>query len=143
VPWNRKAGLEENLGIPLPVTTQCEITAAAAVWLQPAPEELQRQAAQGEVVHNDDTYMPCCRWTGMPMSPPERTGVFTSGLMWIYRERRIALYFTGCKHAGENLAEVLKRRSGDLPPIILSRATYRSRSRRWWPTVTRMAGGIL
>jgi hypothetical protein len=27
-------------------------------------------------------------------------------------------YFTGCKHAGENLAEVLKRRSGDLPPLF-------------------------
>jgi hypothetical protein len=28
------------------------------------------------------------------------------------------LYFTGCKHAGENLAEVLKLRSLELPPII-------------------------
>jgi len=49
---------------------------------------------------------------------PERTGVFTSGLVWIYQERRIALFFTGCKHAGENLAEVLKQRSPDLPPPI-------------------------
>ena len=44
----------------------------------------------------------------MRIFPPERTGVFTSGLVWIVQERRIALYFTGCKHAGENLAEVLK-----------------------------------
>src|ERR1700752_859053 len=28
------------------------------------------------------------------------------------------MYFTGCKHAGENLAEVLKLRSPELPPII-------------------------
>ncbi len=49
---------------------------------------------------------------------PERTGVFTSGLVWIVPGHRIALYFTGCKHAGENLAEVLKLRSPDLPPII-------------------------
>ena len=49
---------------------------------------------------------------------PERTGVFTSGLVWIFQGRRIALYFTGCKHAGENLAEVLKLRSPDLPPPI-------------------------
>jgi len=49
---------------------------------------------------------------------PERTGVFTSGLVWIVQKLRIALYFTGCKHAGENLAEVLKLRSPDLPPII-------------------------
>ena len=44
--------------------------------------------------------------------------MFTSGLVWILQKLQIALYFTGCKHAGENLAEVLKLRSGDLPPII-------------------------
>jgi hypothetical protein len=44
--------------------------------------------------------------------------VFTSGLVWIFHERRIALFFTGCKHAGENLAEVLKQRSPGLPPPI-------------------------
>ena len=41
-----------------------------------------------------------------------------SGIVWICQGRRIALYFTGCKHAGENLAEVLKQRSPDLPPAI-------------------------
>ena len=44
--------------------------------------------------------------------------MFTSGRVWIVQGRRIALYFTGCKHAGENLAEVLRLRSPDLPPII-------------------------
>jgi len=44
--------------------------------------------------------------------------VFTSGRVWIVQGRRIALYFTGCKHAGENLAEVLKLRSPELPPMI-------------------------
>ncbi len=38
--------------------------------------------------------------------------------MWIYQGHRIALYFTGCKHAGENLAEVLKQRAAGLPPLI-------------------------
>ena len=57
VPWYRLQGLEESLGIPLPVATQCEIVAETAVILQPALQELTRQAAQGEVVHNDDTSM--------------------------------------------------------------------------------------
>src|SRR3974377_2296675 len=66
------------------------------------------------------TILPCasCRWIGMRIFSPERTGVFTSGLGWILQKLRIALYFTGCKHAGENLAEVLKLRSPELPPII-------------------------
>jgi hypothetical protein len=55
VPWYRLRGLERSLSIPLPVATQCEIVAEIAVTLQPALEELKRQAAQGEVVHNDDT----------------------------------------------------------------------------------------
>jgi transposase len=117
-PWNRLEGLEESLGIPLPAATQCEIVVEIAVPLQPAFAELKRQAAQGEVVHNDDTAMRVLSLDRDADISPERTGVFTSGLVWIYQERRIALYFTGCKHAGENLAEVLKQRSPDLPPPI-------------------------
>jgi len=89
-----------------------------AVPLQTALEELKRQAAQGEVVHNDDTSMRVLSLDRDADISPERTGVFTSGLVWICQQRRIALYFTGCKHAGENLAEVLKQRSAELPPAI-------------------------
>jgi transposase len=32
--------------------------------------------------------------------------------------RRVALFFSGRRHAGENLAEVLKRRAAELPPPI-------------------------
>jgi transposase len=118
VPWNRTEGLEANFGIPLPAATQCEILTANAVPLQPALEELKRQAAQAEVVHNDDTSMRVLSLDRDTDISPERTGVFTSGLVWMVQQRRIALYFTGCKHAGENLAEVLKLRSPELPPII-------------------------
>jgi hypothetical protein len=54
-PWNRLEGLEGSLGIPLPAATQCEIVAETAQRIQPALEELIRQAAQGEVLYNDDT----------------------------------------------------------------------------------------
>lgn len=118
IPWNRLEGLEKNLGIPLPAATQCEIVAETTVTLRPALEELIRQAAQGEVAHNDDTSMRVLSLDRDADIAPERTGVFTSGLVWIYQGRRIALYFTGRKHAGENLAEVLKQRSPDLPPPI-------------------------
>jgi hypothetical protein len=50
VPWNRTEGLEANLGIPLRAATQCEIKVQTAHPLQPALEELKRQAAQAEVV---------------------------------------------------------------------------------------------
>jgi transposase len=117
-PWNRLEGLEESLGIPLPAATQCEIVAETATALQPALKELIRQAAHGEVVHNDDTSMRVLSLDRDADIAPERTGVFTSGIVWIFQGHRIALFFTGCKHAGENLAEVLRQRPADLPPPI-------------------------
>lgn len=59
---------------------------------------------------------------GAPRSPPQkkaqRTGTFTSGIVSTREGRRIALFFSGCQHAGENLADVLARRAAELPPPI-------------------------
>ena len=118
VPWYRLQGLERSLGIPLPVATQCEIVADIVGTMQPALQELIRQAAQGEVAHNDDTSMRVLSLERDVDISPERTGVYTSGIVWIFQGRRIALYFTGCKHAGENLAFVLQQRPPGLPPPI-------------------------
>jgi len=78
------------------------------------------QAAQGEVVHNDDTGMRILRLPREPAPPgkADRTGVFTSGIVAKVGTWVIALYFSGAKHAGENLADVLKRRAPGLAPLI-------------------------
>jgi transposase len=126
-PWNRLADLEESLGVPLPVATQCEIVAEAAATLQPAMEELIRQAAQGAVLHNDDTSMPVLalrRNAGQvdtddaASDAAERTGVFTSGIVSTAQKQTIALFFTGRQHAGENLADVLRQRAAELAPPL-------------------------
>jgi len=44
--------------------------------------------------------------------------VFTSGIVSTASGRKIALYFTGRQHAGENLADVLKRRAAELAAPI-------------------------
>ncbi len=115
-PFHRLEHLEKQLGIPLPAATQWEIVAKAAQPIKPARDELIRQAAQGEVVHNDDTSMCVLRLERDPKD--ERTGVFTSGIVSTFEGRKIALYFTGSKHAGENLADVLKRRDRGLSPLV-------------------------
>jgi transposase len=74
------------------------------------------QAAQGEVVHNDDTSMRVLRLAREPSD--ERTGVFTSGIVSTGQGWKIAIYFTGAKHAGENLAEVLQQRAQQASPPI-------------------------
>jgi transposase len=126
-PFYRLQQLERHLGIPLPATTQWEIVEEAAEVIKPARDELLRQAAQGEVLHNDDTGMRVLRLARE--AGDQRTGVFTSGIVATMQGRQIALYFTGPKHAGENLADVLKRRAAELPPLIqmsdaLSRNVY-------------------
>jgi transposase len=112
MPFYRLERLEQLLGIPLPASTQWEIAEEAAEMIRAARDELIRQAAQGEVLHNDDTSMRVLRLAREPSD--DRTGVFTSGIVSTREGRRIALYFTGRQHAGENLRDVLEHRTADL-----------------------------
>lgn len=118
MPFHRLEQLERQMGIPLPAATQWEIVEEAAQVIKPAHDEMIRQAAQGELFHNDDTGVRILK-----MERPdgdERTGTFTTGVVSVVPEapgpagtpeRRIALYFSGRQHAGENLGEVLKHRA--------------------------------
>ncbi len=125
IPFYRLEQLEGQLGIPLPAATQWEIVEEAAELLKPARDELIRQAAQGEVVHNDDTSMRVLRLAREPSD--ERTGVFTSGIVSTGAGWKIALYFTGRQHAGENIADVLRQRAAELPsPIQMCDALSRN-----------------
>jgi transposase len=125
-PMNRIAGLQEALGVPLPVSTQWELVRDAADKLAPALEELIRQAAQGKVVYNDDTSMRILEFLAQMKEreqrgdpPPERTGTFTTGIVSeLPGGRRAVLYFTGQRHAGENLESLLVQRASGLDPPI-------------------------
>lgn len=125
LPFNRIEKLQENFGIPLPVSTQWELVHPTAAIYRPVYEKMQDHAADGHVIHNDDTTMKVLELTPQQRAAAlgedaasKRTGVFTSGIVSIGEGHRIALFFTGARHAGENITEVLKRRSKDLPPPI-------------------------
>jgi len=125
MPFYRLEKLEHLLGVPLPASTQWEIVEEAAEVIQAALNELIRQAAQGEVLHNDDTSMRVLRLAREPSD--DRTGVFTSGIVSTKQERKIALYFTGRQHAGENLRDVLQHRAKELGrPIQMCDALSRN-----------------
>ena len=145
LPFNRLEGLQGSLGIPLPASTQWDIVSDTAKLIAPAYEELIRQAAQGEVLHNDDTTMKILELMGkrakaqaLAEAAPGhatdarkrkgvRKGVFTSGVVSTNEGRTIALFFTGRKHAGENLAGVLAHRAAALgPPIQMCDALSRN-----------------
>ena len=148
VPFNRLEGLQEHLGMPLPATTQWEMVAAAAKLIWPALVELIRQAAQGSVMHNDDTGMRILRLAREPGD--KRTGTFTSGIVSMVGAWTVALFFTGWKHAGENLAEVLKQRARELPAadsdercVITQLSEAGQASSPCRRTASRMEGGRL
>ncbi len=129
MPFNRLEGLQGYLEIPLPASTQWDIVQAVAADLAPAFAELIRQAAQGEVLHNDDTTVKILELMGRRQEARAgaegegneadgRSGLFTSGVVALREGRRVALFFSGRRHAGENLAEVLQLRAAELPPPI-------------------------
>jgi transposase len=125
VPFYRLEKLQASLGIPLPASTQWEIAEESAELLQPAWQELIRQAAPGEVVYNDDTRLRVLRLAREPSD--SRTGVFTSGIVSTRQGQQIALYFTGRQHAGENLADVLRERGAELrSPVHMCDALSRN-----------------
>jgi transposase len=132
-PFYRLEQLEAQLGIPLPAATQWEIVEEAAELIKPARDELIRQAAQGKVLHNDDTSMRVLKLKRA--EGDRRNGVFTSGIVSTNEGRSIALFFTGTQHAGENMADVLKRRAAELPaPIQMCDALSRN--------VPKLPGGV-
>ncbi len=128
LPFNRLEGLQGDLGVPLPASTQWDIVEAVAGSLAPVLDELIRQAAQGEVLHNDDTTVKILELmgerarqeapAGAEDGVEERRGLYTSGVVALRDGHRVALFFSGHRHAGENLAQVLKHRAAELPPPV-------------------------
>ncbi len=139
-PFYRLDKLQGSLGVPLPASTQWDIVYRRAKAIAPAFEQLIREAAQGQVLHNDDTTAKILELMGKRREATEeassesgddestkRTGVFTSGIVSTSEGRSIALFFTGRKHAGENLEDVLAHRPSELgAPIQMCDALSRN-----------------
>lgn len=112
MPLNRLDHLQRDLGTPVPASTQWAVALERSYLVRPVFDELGRQAAQGQVVHDDDTYVRILEFMGKrraklikneKLPDPDRTGLFTTAVVSITPGgKRIALFLTGRKHAGEN-----------------------------------------
>lgn len=113
-------------GVPLPASTQWGLIDAASKTPEIIYDTLIDQAAQGTLIHNDDTTMrvqSLKKIISQAEGQNKRTGIFTTGIVSLVGEHRVALFFTGLKHAGENLDQVLKRRAPGLKaPLQMSDA---------------------
>ena len=127
-PSNRIESFQNNLGLPLPSATQYEKIEEAANTMHPVFNLLQKKAAQGDILYNDDTGGKILSVMKQIKEEQEqegkgRTGIFTTSIIAIDEEgHTIGLFFTGRQHAGENTEDICKSRTRGDPPILMSDA---------------------
>ncbi|MFA6046608.1 MAG: transposase [Phycisphaerales bacterium] len=138
MPLSRLTAHQKSCGVPIPETVLWELLAHLADDCAPVHDALLSVAAQGNIFHNDDTYRKilsmkagCGRdediASDAATGKKERTGTFTSVIVSRAKEQTSVLFFTGRRHAGENLQEVLRRRRRELPkPIQMCDALSRN-----------------
>jgi transposase len=129
MPFNRIQQLQASLGVPLAASTQWQIVEQVADRIFPAYLEHNYQAAQGDVVHDDDTTMKILELMkeNNEQGSSERKGIFTTGIVSTTKNGPIALFYTGRKHAGENMADLLRRRQKHLEsPVLMCDALSRN-----------------
>lgn len=130
MPFYRLEGLQASLNVPLPDATQWEIVSKALPGPKAAFNELIRQAAQAPLLHNDDTPARILTLIAERTKAqaggqtPKNRAINTSGIVAVLEpDRKVVLFFTGHKHAGDNLSDVLAHRARDLDaPIQMSDA---------------------
>lgn len=119
MPFYRLANLQLLMGVPLPASTQFMRCEAVADVVYPVYLALARLAAAGEVWCGDDTGVKILTLLkeNKSLSKGARVGMQTSGIGALVGERVIALYYSGRRHTGENLYQLLKQRPAHLDKV--------------------------
>jgi transposase len=127
MPLHRLETMQQWLGVPVPASTQWEIAKGHLPGVLPVYNLLAQLAANAPVLHNDDTYVRILALMGKRriklvaaagLDLPDRTGLFTTGIVACTEAGPIALFASGRQHAGENLADLLDLRDPALGPPI-------------------------
>lgn len=120
VPHNRLAKIQAHMGVGVPVATQYLMIEQVASAGDAIYDHLIFLAGQGSSYHADDTGMKILDWfqgKGPPTKNKKklRKKALTSVIISEYGEgKKIVLYLTGAKQAGENMAQVLSQREDGL-----------------------------
>lgn len=120
LPFYRLAQMQESCGVPISESVMFERSEQVANQVLPVYLALRKEAANGEVIHTDDTavkILSCLKED--QEAATERRATHTSGMVVKTRKGHlIALYASGRRHAGENLDQLLDRRDEELGLVI-------------------------
>ena len=138
LPMYRMDQWQTHFGVPLPAATQWELIEATAPTPALIYDALIGVAAQGRLLHHDDTTMRVhslrqqLTQAPPPLEGPKRTGIFTTSIVSQVGPHPVALFFTGHKHAGENLDQLLQRRAAGLAkPLQMCDGLSRNHSKEF------------
>ncbi len=126
VPFYRQGQLQEILGTPISPSEIWEMTEDVTDAVQPVYAVMCEDASAAELVQNDDTkarilsVMKDREERKGTAQEDKRTGIFTTAILGVLQNinAKVALFFTGVKHAGENLDDLLNRRPEELSAPI-------------------------
>lgn len=120
LPFYRIEGLQAMVGVPLPDATQWDLLKQLADDIHPVYLALEHLAAQGELIHHDDTRVRILSLMKENNShaPPARTGMQTTGIVSKVGALMIYLFMSGRRHSGENMNKLLAGRGVDLAPVL-------------------------
>ncbi len=119
IPNNRLAVYQQFIGIPLPSSTQFDKTEEVANDAYPAFKHLEKLAANGHLMHGDDTSVriQSIIKANKNLNEKARVGTFTTGLISFNGKNKIHLFYSGRQHCGENILALLSKRDPNLPLV--------------------------
>lgn len=124
MPFHRLEQLQKSLEVPFPKSNAWKVVEEFSIHLKPVYEAMQKYAATGELLYNDDTPVKIfdqvenniVKEKGGKSHPRKATQ--TSGIISKIGNKKVALFYSGNSHAGENLSVLLDARPEHLSQPI-------------------------
>jgi hypothetical protein len=124
MPYHRLDRLQSSMQMPMPKSTQWDqLDRMASAGPRLVYEAMIVQAAQGRLLHNDDTTARILDLMGARRAKAEAAGkalptmkaINTTGIVSLLGDVKVILFFTGAAHSGMNMEKVLAHRAQGLP----------------------------
>jgi len=124
LPFKRIESWQLTQGIPMADATQWDKIVELYQIIKTVHQVLETQAAQGSLLHYDDTHHQILSHTkAYQQGTVARKGVYTTAVIAQVPDRKIYLFYTAACYAGENIADLLDKRETDAALITMSDAS--------------------